>query len=255
MSSHVLSNKDVNASMEQQQQQTAQSKDVKSMDYHRQVFQSKMAQEPYVTRKPASAPSSRLTTPATAAVASRPVVLFRPAVVLAKNTATCSDASSCSTSCPSSFSTSCPSSFSTSTASSSSASSASSSSASSASSSSASSASSSSASSASSSSASSASSSSLSPVPSLISDSSSCAPSPTPSITALPRLPTNKNLVASTQQYVSPSDNIMSPCSAKINALRNKHVSKAKPKSLFAQASAKKLSGENLFGSKSIPMD
>ncbi|PQK14899.1 hypothetical protein BB8028_0005g04190 [Beauveria bassiana] len=104
MSSHVLSNKDVNASMEQQQQQTAQSKDVKSMDYHRQVFQSKMAQEP-------------------------------------------------------------------------------------------------------------------------------------------------------TQQYVSPSDNIMSPCSAKINALRNKHVSKAKPKSLFAQASAKKLSGENLFGSKSIPKD
>ncbi|OAA41896.1 Spo12 [Beauveria brongniartii RCEF 3172] len=213
MSSHVLSNKDVNASMEQQQQQTAQSKDVKSMDYHRQVFQSKMAQEPYVTRKPASAPSSRLTTPAAAAVASRPVVLFRPAAV-AKNTATCSDASSCSTSCPSSCSASSTSSVS-----------------------------------------SSASSSSLSPVPSLISDSSSCAPSPTPSITALPRLPTNKNLVASTQQYVSPSDNIMSPCSAKINALRNKHVSKAKPKSLFAQASAKKLSGENLFGSKSIPMD
>lgn len=28
------------------------------------------------------------------------------------------------------------------------------------------------------------------------------------------------------QQYVSPSDNIMSPCSAKINALRNKHVIK-----------------------------
>ncbi|KAM3440430.1 hypothetical protein MY4824_002144 [Beauveria thailandica] len=213
MSSHVLGNKDVNASMEQQQQQMAQSKDVKSMDYHRQVFQSKMAQEPYVARKPASAPSSRLTTPAAAAAASRPVVLVRPAAVLAKNTATCSDASSCSTSCPSSFSAS------------------------------------------SASSSSSPSSSSLSPLPSLISDSSSCAPSPTPSITALPRLPTNKNLVASTQQYVSPSDNIMSPCSAKINALRNKHVSKAKPKSLFAQASAKKLSGENLFGSKSIPMD
>ncbi|KAM3562215.1 hypothetical protein ARSEF4850_002861 [Beauveria asiatica] len=224
MSSHVLGNKDVNASMEQQQQQqqqqqqTAQSKDVKSMDYHRQVFQSKMAQEPYVARKPASAPSSRLTTPAAAAAAaaSRPVVLFRPAAVVAKNTATCSDASSCSTSCPSSFSASSASSASSS---------------------------------------SSPSSSSLSPLPSLISDSSSCAPSPTPSITALPRLPTNKNLVASTQQYVSPSDNIMSPCSAKINALRNKHVSKAKPKSLFAQASAKKLSGENLFGSKSIPMD
>ncbi|KAF1735200.1 hypothetical protein CRV24_004121 [Beauveria bassiana] len=213
MSSHVLGNKDVNASMEQQQQQTAQSKDVKSMDYHRQVFQSKMAQEPYVTRKPASAPSSRLTTPAATVAASRPVVLFRPAAVLAKNTATSSDASSCSAS----FSSSSSCSATTTTTSSST--------------------------------------SSLSPVPSLISDSSSCAPSPTPSITALPRLPTNKNLVASTQQYVSPSDNIMSPCSAKINALRNKHVSKAKPKSLFAQASAKKLSGENLFGSKSIPKD
>ncbi|KAM3475824.1 hypothetical protein MY8738_007217 [Beauveria namnaoensis] len=218
MSSHVLGNKDVNASMEQQQQQTAQSKDVKSMDYHRQVFQSKMAQEPYVTRKPASAPSSRLTTPAATVAASRPVVLFRPAAVLAKNTATSSDASSCSASFSSS---SCSATTTTTTTTSSSSST----------------------------------SSSLSPVPSLISDSSSCAPSPTPSITALPRLPTNKNLVASTQQYVSPSDNIMSPCSAKINALRNKHVSKAKPKSLFAQASAKKLSGENLFGSKSIPKD
>ncbi|KAM3526978.1 hypothetical protein MY4038_006551 [Beauveria bassiana] len=214
MSSHVLGNKDVNASMEQQQQQTAQSKDVKSMDYHRQVFQSKMAQEPYVTRKPASAPSSRLTTPAATVAASRPVVLFRPAAVLAKNTATSSDASSCSASFSSS---SCSATTTTTTTS--------------------------------------CSTPSLSAVPSLISDSSSCAPSPTPSITALPRLPTNKNLVASTQQYVSPSDNIMSPCSAKINALRNKHVSKAKPKSLFAQASAKKLSGENLFGSKSIPKD
>ncbi|KAM3518462.1 hypothetical protein NHJ13051_008168 [Beauveria bassiana] len=216
MSSHVLGNKDVNASMEQQQQQTAQSKDVKSMDYHRQVFQSKMAQEPYVTRKPASAPSSRLTTPAATVAASRPVVLFRPAAVLAKNTATSSDASSCSASFSSS---SCSATTTTPTATTS------------------------------------CSTPSLSAVPSLISDSSSCAPSPTPSITALPRLPTNKNLVASTQQYVSPSDNIMSPCSAKINALRNKHVSKAKPKSLFAQASAKKLSGENLFGSKSIPKD
>lgn len=27
-------------------------------------------------------------------------------------------------------------------------------------------------------------------------------------------------------KYISPSDNIMSPCSAKINALRNKHASK-----------------------------
>ncbi|GAB0141776.1 hypothetical protein EsHS_00002356 [Epichloe bromicola] len=55
-----------------------------------------------------------------------------------------------------------------------------------------------------------------------------------------------------TKQYVSPSDNIMSPCTAKINALRNKHASKAKPKSLFAQASVKKLTGENALGARSI---
>ncbi|QUC22653.1 uncharacterized protein UV8b_06894 [Ustilaginoidea virens] len=55
-----------------------------------------------------------------------------------------------------------------------------------------------------------------------------------------------------TKQYVSPSDNIMSPCTAKINALRNKHASKAKPKSLFAQASAKKLTGDNALGARSI---
>ncbi|RDA94211.1 hypothetical protein CP533_0600 [Ophiocordyceps camponoti-saundersi (nom. inval.)] len=53
-------------------------------------------------------------------------------------------------------------------------------------------------------------------------------------------------------KYVSPSDNIMSPCSAKINALRNKHAAKAKPKSLFAQASAKKLSGENALGARPV---
>ena len=29
-----------------------------------------------------------------------------------------------------------------------------------------------------------------------------------------------------TDKYISPSDNIMSPCTAKINALRNKHASK-----------------------------
>ncbi|KAF5019710.1 hypothetical protein F66182_8279 [Fusarium sp. NRRL 66182] len=56
-----------------------------------------------------------------------------------------------------------------------------------------------------------------------------------------------------TTKYVSPSDNIMSPCSQKINALRNKHASKAKPKSLFAQASAKKLQGDNPFGAKPAP--
>lgn len=57
-----------------------------------------------------------------------------------------------------------------------------------------------------------------------------------------------------TKQYISPSDNIMSPCSAKLNAYRNKQVGKAKPKSLFAQASSKKLGGggEGLFGAKPI---
>lgn len=43
------------------------------------------------------------------------------------------------------------------------------------------------------------------------------------------------------KQYVSPSDNIMSPCTAKLKALRNKQVGKTKPKSLFAQASARKM--------------
>ena len=33
----------------------------------------------------------------------------------------------------------------------------------------------------------------------------------------------------------------MSPCTAKLKALRTKQVSKAKPKSLFAQASARKM--------------
>ncbi|KAH6648842.1 hypothetical protein BKA67DRAFT_374394 [Truncatella angustata] len=51
--------------------------------------------------------------------------------------------------------------------------------------------------------------------------------------------------------YVSPSDGIMSPCTAKLSAFRNKQVGKAKPKSLFAQASAKKLDGDNVLGAKS----
>ncbi|GAW12567.1 hypothetical protein ANO14919_019370 [Xylariales sp. No.14919] len=55
----------------------------------------------------------------------------------------------------------------------------------------------------------------------------------------------------STQQYISPSDNIMSPCTAKLNALKGRHAGKAKPKSLFAQASAKKFVGENVLGARS----
>lgn len=66
----------------------------------------------------------------------------------------------------------------------------------------------------------------------------------------------------------------MSPCTAKINAFRNKHASKyvlpfhfrtniadlltnhhhrAKPKSLFAQASAKKLQADNPLGATNAP--
>ncbi|KAI1464556.1 uncharacterized protein F4812DRAFT_442657 [Daldinia caldariorum] len=51
------------------------------------------------------------------------------------------------------------------------------------------------------------------------------------------------------QEYVSPSDNIMSPCTAKLSALKGRAVGKAKPKSLFAQTSAKKFEGKDIFGS------
>jgi hypothetical protein len=59
--------------------------------------------------------------------------------------------------------------------------------------------------------------------------------------------------------FISPSDNIMSPCTAKLSAFRNKQVGKVKPKSLFAQASAKKLGADGsskggpLFASKPAP--
>ncbi|KAJ9130264.1 hypothetical protein NKR19_g9969 [Coniochaeta hoffmannii] len=52
------------------------------------------------------------------------------------------------------------------------------------------------------------------------------------------------------QTYISPSDNIMSPCTAKLSAFRNKQVGKVKPKSLFATASVKKLESDNPFGPK-----
>ncbi|CAN8095777.1 unnamed protein product [Discula destructiva] len=58
----------------------------------------------------------------------------------------------------------------------------------------------------------------------------------------------------STNNYISPSDEIMSPCTAKLSAMRNKQVGKIKPKSLFAQASSKRLNGQDgLFGSKAKP--
>ncbi|RDW89552.1 hypothetical protein BP6252_01584 [Coleophoma cylindrospora] len=49
--------------------------------------------------------------------------------------------------------------------------------------------------------------------------------------------------------YVSPSDTIMSPCTAKLSAYRSKQVGKTKPKSLFAKTSAKNLAaGGPMFG-------
>lgn len=178
MSSHVLGDKDVNAAIEQQQLQT---KDVKSMDYHRQVFQSKMAQEPYVYRKHHQSCSSASSVSSSSASASASTASSSSSsfgVFVSRDSAP--DATATTTNTNSSDASSC---FSSSSAS--------------------------------------------SPVPSLISDSSSArSASPAPSITAMPRWPANKTLVASTKQYVSPSDNIMSPCTAKINALRNKHVSK-----------------------------
>ncbi|KAI2473822.1 hypothetical protein F4781DRAFT_379015 [Annulohypoxylon bovei var. microspora] len=52
------------------------------------------------------------------------------------------------------------------------------------------------------------------------------------------------------QQYISPSDSIMSPATAKLNAFKGRVAGRAKPKSLFAQTSAKKFDGSDVFGSK-----
>ncbi|RFU35866.1 hypothetical protein B7463_g503, partial [Scytalidium lignicola] len=57
----------------------------------------------------------------------------------------------------------------------------------------------------------------------------------------------------SNQTYVSPSDNIMSPCTAKLSAYRSKQVGKAKPKSLFAKTSAKNLASGSMFGESIRP--
>ncbi|KAI0457891.1 hypothetical protein F5B21DRAFT_55022 [Xylaria acuta] len=70
-------------------------------------------------------------------------------------------------------------------------------------------------------------------------------------LAGLPANPNASGTCSSTQQYVSPSDNIMSPCTAKLNALKSRHAGKAKPKSLFAQASAKRfVGGENVLGAR-----
>ncbi|KAI9760203.1 MAG: hypothetical protein M4579_001819 [Chaenotheca gracillima] len=46
---------------------------------------------------------------------------------------------------------------------------------------------------------------------------------------------------SSDQKYISPSDNIMSPCTEKLSAYRNKHFKKIKPQSLFAKTSSKNI--------------
>lgn len=54
------------------------------------------------------------------------------------------------------------------------------------------------------------------------------------------------------EKYISPSDTIQSPTTAKLSAYRNKQVGKnAKPRSLFAKTSAKNFTAANngqLFG-------
>lgn len=55
------------------------------------------------------------------------------------------------------------------------------------------------------------------------------------------------------QVYVSPSDTIMSPCTAKLSAYKSKQFGKAKPQSLFAKMEASKKteaakSGEDVDG-------
>ncbi|KAL9135299.1 MAG: hypothetical protein Q9175_003521 [Cornicularia normoerica] len=56
------------------------------------------------------------------------------------------------------------------------------------------------------------------------------------------RLEEDKGLdeVGAKQVYVSPSDTIMSPCTAKLSAYKSKHFGKAKPQSLFAKMEASK---------------
>ncbi|KAI1754484.1 hypothetical protein F4782DRAFT_492647 [Xylaria castorea] len=89
--------------------------------------------------------------------------------------------------------------------------------------------------------------------PSLASSSSSSSSQMIIHRKPLPGRPADPNAsgtCSSTQKYVSPSDNIMSPCTAKLNALKSRHAGNAKPKSLFAQASAKRFVGENVLGAR-----
>ncbi|KAI2623213.1 hypothetical protein GGR54DRAFT_42265 [Hypoxylon sp. NC1633] len=80
---------------------------------------------------------------------------------------------------------------------------------------------------------------------------SSFAPAAPPAHLLKPRANPVTNIDAAAdrkQQYISPSDNIMSPCTAKLNALKGRAAGRIKPKSLFAQTSAKNFDDKNPFG-------
>ncbi|MCJ1303574.1 hypothetical protein MMC08_006384 [Hypocenomyce scalaris] len=47
------------------------------------------------------------------------------------------------------------------------------------------------------------------------------------------------------QTYISPSDTIMSPCTAKLSAYKSKHFMKAKPQSLFSKTSSKNIAASS----------
>ncbi|KAI2641757.1 hypothetical protein GGS26DRAFT_536770 [Hypomontagnella submonticulosa] len=51
------------------------------------------------------------------------------------------------------------------------------------------------------------------------------------------------------QQYISPSDNLLSPCTVKLNSLKGRAASRMRPKSLFARPD-KKADADDVFGTK-----
>ncbi|KAI0381726.1 hypothetical protein F5Y04DRAFT_254198 [Hypomontagnella monticulosa] len=51
------------------------------------------------------------------------------------------------------------------------------------------------------------------------------------------------------QQYISPSDNLLSPCTVKLNSLKGRAAGRMRPKSLFPRP-AKKGDGDDVFGAK-----
>ncbi|KAI9894453.1 MAG: hypothetical protein M1814_003211 [Vezdaea aestivalis] len=56
-------------------------------------------------------------------------------------------------------------------------------------------------------------------------------------------LKSNLGEEGSQQNYVSPSDNIVSPCTAKLSGLKNKHFMKAKGQTLFGKSGLSSDSG------------